>query len=118
MPRSRPTWRPRQGFTQTRRYAECAVELAPRIDTVIKDEAAWKPLDNISWTVIPFGTGGRRGTSARHPPCDHLLLKSSLRQKHIGIDTLAVEIQTDFHEWQAAHLVDPAAFVRLRNRGA
>lgn len=44
------------------RYAEFADELAALIDAAIKDEAAWKPLDDAYWTVIPFGTGGRRGT--------------------------------------------------------
>jgi phosphomannomutase len=38
------------------RYAEFAVELATRIDA-----EAWKELDDVFWTVIPFGTGGRRG---------------------------------------------------------
>ncbi|MEI6240662.1 MAG: phospho-sugar mutase [Planctomycetia bacterium] len=39
------------------RYAEFAPELASRIDA-----GAWKELDDVYWTVIPFGTGGRRGT--------------------------------------------------------
>ena len=39
------------------RYAEFVPELAARIDT-----GAWKELDDVYWTVIPFGTGGRRGT--------------------------------------------------------
>jgi phosphomannomutase len=39
------------------RYAEFAGELAARIDA-----AAWRELDDAFWTVIPFGTGGRRGT--------------------------------------------------------
>jgi phosphomannomutase len=38
------------------RYAEFAAELATRIDA-----EAWKELDDVFWTVIPFGTGGRRG---------------------------------------------------------
>ena len=38
------------------RYAEFARELARRID-----EGRWKELDDVYWTVIPFGTGGRRG---------------------------------------------------------
>jgi len=39
------------------RYAEFAAELASRIDAGL-----WKELDDVYWTVIPFGTGGRRGT--------------------------------------------------------
>ena len=39
------------------RYAEFVPELAARIDA-----GAWKELDDVYWTVIPFGTGGRRGT--------------------------------------------------------
>lgn len=39
------------------RYAEFAPDLAARIDA-----GAWKELDDVYWTVIPFGTGGRRGT--------------------------------------------------------
>lgn len=38
------------------RYAEFAPELAARIDA-----GRWKELDDVYWTVIPFGTGGRRG---------------------------------------------------------
>ncbi|MFM8379287.1 MAG: phospho-sugar mutase, partial [Planctomycetia bacterium] len=38
------------------RYAEFAGELAARIDA-----KQWKQLDDVYWTVIPFGTGGRRG---------------------------------------------------------
>jgi RimJ/RimL family protein N-acetyltransferase len=39
------------------RYAEFVPELAVRIDA-----GTWKELDDVYWTVIPFGTGGRRGT--------------------------------------------------------
>lgn len=38
------------------RYAEFAAKLAALIDA-----AKWKELDDAFWTVIPFGTGGRRG---------------------------------------------------------
>ena len=38
------------------RYAEFAGELAALID-----KGAWRELDDAYWTVIPFGTGGRRG---------------------------------------------------------
>jgi len=38
------------------RYAEFAGDLAGLIDT-----AKWRELDDAYWTVIPFGTGGRRG---------------------------------------------------------
>jgi phosphomannomutase len=38
------------------RYAEFAGELAALIDA-----ARWQELDDAYWTVIPFGTGGRRG---------------------------------------------------------
>ena len=38
------------------RYAEFAPELAAQIDA-----GRWKELDDVYWTVIPFGTGGRRG---------------------------------------------------------
>ena len=50
----------RDWLTQPR-YAEFAGELATRVDAAIADPAAWKPLDDVYWTVIPFGTGGRRG---------------------------------------------------------
>ena len=39
------------------RYAEFAAELGAQID-----RGLWKELDDAYWTVIPFGTGGRRGT--------------------------------------------------------
>jgi phosphomannomutase len=38
------------------RYADFALDLAARIDA-----GRWKELDDVYWTVIPFGTGGRRG---------------------------------------------------------
>ncbi len=38
------------------RYAEYAPEVARQIAA-----GMWKPLDDVFWTVIPFGTGGRRG---------------------------------------------------------
>jgi phosphomannomutase len=50
----------RDWLTQPR-FAEFAPELAALIDRARADAAAWKPLDDVYWTVIPFGTGGRRG---------------------------------------------------------
>src|SRR5262245_50794750 len=38
------------------RYAEYAPQVAEHIAA-----AKWKELDDVFWTVIPFGTGGRRG---------------------------------------------------------
>ena len=38
------------------RYAEYAPQVAEHIAA-----GKWKDLDNVFWTVIPFGTGGRRG---------------------------------------------------------
>src|SRR6266567_4023272 len=38
------------------RYAEYASEVAAHISA-----GRWKELDDVFWTVIPFGTGGRRG---------------------------------------------------------
>lgn len=38
-------------------YREFSDTLAERID-----QELWKELDDAFWTVIPFGTGGRRGT--------------------------------------------------------
>ncbi|MCU0707116.1 MAG: phospho-sugar mutase [Pirellula sp.] len=38
------------------RYAEYLPELLEHID-----RGDWKQLDNVFWTIIPFGTGGRRG---------------------------------------------------------
>ena len=46
----------RDWLTQPR-YGEFAGELAERIE-----QGLWKELDDAFWTVIPFGTGGRRGT--------------------------------------------------------
>jgi phosphomannomutase len=50
----------RDWLTQPR-YAEFAGELATRIDRAAAEPATWKELDDVYWTVIPFGTGGRRG---------------------------------------------------------
>src|SRR3954453_20752612 len=38
------------------RYAEYASQVAEHIAA-----GKWKELDDVFWTVIPFGTGGRRG---------------------------------------------------------
>jgi len=46
----------RDWLTQPR-YREFAGELATRVE-----RGLWKELDDAFWTVIPFGTGGRRGT--------------------------------------------------------
>jgi len=46
------------------RYAEFADSLGELLDTAAKAgtaKEAWKALDDVYWTVIPFGTGGRRG---------------------------------------------------------
>jgi len=50
----------RDWLTQPR-YTEFAGELATRIDRAAGEPAVWKELDDVYWTVIPFGTGGRRG---------------------------------------------------------
>ena len=44
------------------RYAEFAGTLGEKIDACIAGTIPWKELDDVYWTVIPFGTGGRRGT--------------------------------------------------------
>lgn len=38
------------------RYAEYAVEVAAHVR-----DGKWQQLDDVFWTIIPFGTGGRRG---------------------------------------------------------
>ena len=38
------------------RYAEYALQVAEHVE-----QARWKALDDVFWTIIPFGTGGRRG---------------------------------------------------------
>ncbi|MCH8839495.1 MAG: phospho-sugar mutase [Planctomycetes bacterium] len=38
------------------RYAEYAAQVAEHVD-----QGKWRELDDMFWTVIPFGTGGRRG---------------------------------------------------------
>jgi phosphoglucomutase/phosphomannomutase len=43
------------------RYAEFAEQLADLIVRAKADQEMWKLLDDAYWTVIPFGTGGRRG---------------------------------------------------------
>jgi phosphoglucomutase/phosphomannomutase len=43
------------------RYGDFAAELAGLIEAAGADPAGWKKLDDVFWTVIPFGTGGRRG---------------------------------------------------------
>lgn len=45
-----------QAWLTQPRYADFAPDLAARIDA-----SRWKELDDVYWTVIPFGTGGRRG---------------------------------------------------------
>ena len=46
------------------RYAEFAATLGDLVDRAAAagtTKSAWKDLDDAYWTVIPFGTGGRRG---------------------------------------------------------
>ena len=43
------------------RYAEFAEQLADLIVRAKANQEIWKSLDDAYWTVIPFGTGGRRG---------------------------------------------------------
>ncbi|NBV44368.1 MAG: phospho-sugar mutase [Planctomycetia bacterium] len=43
------------------RYGDFSAELAGLIEAAGADPAGWKKLDDVFWTVIPFGTGGRRG---------------------------------------------------------
>jgi phosphoglucomutase/phosphomannomutase len=43
------------------RYGEFAAEVARLVELARTDPAGWKQLDDVFWTVIPFGTGGRRG---------------------------------------------------------
>ena len=43
------------------RYSEFAEPLADLIQRAKSDKTIWKSLDDAYWTVIPFGTGGRRG---------------------------------------------------------
>ncbi len=43
------------------RYSEFAEPLANLIQRAKSDKDIWKSLDDAYWTVIPFGTGGRRG---------------------------------------------------------
>lgn len=43
------------------RFRDFAEELASLIDAATEDTSRWKALDDAFWTVIPFGTGGRRG---------------------------------------------------------
>ena len=50
-----------QTWLRERRYAEFAEQLADLIVRAKADKEIWKSLDDAYWTVIPFGTGGRRG---------------------------------------------------------
>jgi phosphoglucomutase/phosphomannomutase len=45
-----------QAWLTERRYAEYRTELFAHIQ-----RGEWKRLDDVFWTIIPFGTGGRRG---------------------------------------------------------
>jgi len=38
----------------------CYAEYAPLVAAHVKDQK-WQELDDVFWTIIPFGTGGRRG---------------------------------------------------------
>ncbi len=50
-----------QTWLKEPRYAEFAEQLADLIVRTQVDKEIWKSLDDAYWTVIPFGTGGRRG---------------------------------------------------------
>lgn len=50
-----------QTWLREPRYKEFAQQLADLIVRAKADSEIWKALDDAYWTVIPFGTGGRRG---------------------------------------------------------
>ena len=50
-----------QTWLKEPRYTEFAQQLADLIVCAKAEAEIWKALDDAYWTVIPFGTGGRRG---------------------------------------------------------
>ena len=50
-----------QTWLKEPRYTEFAQQLADLIVRAKAEAEIWKALDDAYWTVIPFGTGGRRG---------------------------------------------------------
>jgi len=46
---------------------DCLAQYRPRIEQLIRAEE-WKKLDEMFWTAIPFGTGGRRGPMGEMGP--------------------------------------------------
>lgn len=67
------------------RYAEFATELAARIDA-----GAWKELDDVFWTVIPFGTGGRRGRM--HPVGSNAINDRTIGESAQGLADYALSV--------------------------
>lgn len=46
---------------------ECVAQYRPRLETLIR-AGEWSKLDEMFWTAIPFGTGGRRGPMGEMGP--------------------------------------------------
>ena len=46
---------------------DCLAQYRPRIEQLIRDNE-WQKLDEMFWTSIPFGTGGRRGPMGEMGP--------------------------------------------------
>ncbi len=57
------------------RYAEYADEVAAHVN-----DGKWQVLDDVFWTVIPFGTGGRRGRCTRSGRTRSTTARSARRQ--------------------------------------
>lgn len=79
-----------QWLTQPR-YAEYAPEVARHID-----DEKWQILDDVFWTIIPFGTGGRRGRM-------YPIGSNSINDRTIG------ESARGLAEYVLDHLQDAAA---------
>ncbi len=69
-------------------YSEYALEVAQHIE-----ENQWAQLDDVFWTIIPFGTGGRRGKM--YPIGSNAINERTIGESAQGLATYVREVKPD-----------------------
>jgi len=70
------------------RYAQYVDQIAQHVD-----QGKWKELDDVFWTVIPFGTGGRRGMM--YPFGSNAINERTIGESAQGLADYIKEIKPD-----------------------
>lgn len=78
-------------------------EYAPQVAELIRS-GEWRQLDNVFWTVIPFGTGGRRGRM--YPVGSNAINDRTIGESAQGLADYVKSIQPE-GPWSCAIAYDP-----------